>query len=83
MNKDELYAWMNSNKIVYEEGEWDDRNNHLTFQIYESNGEYFRVNFCNGFPSKKWVNGKGYIRGVYEPTKVTRKTEMVEKVYWT
>ena len=45
-------------------------------EYIKKNGIYYRVGFCNKYPSEKWGNN-GYIRGVYEPEIVKQMTREI------
>lgn len=84
MTLDELNEWMASNKLVASGGEWDGRGNHITFSIYREidSDKYYRIEFCNGHPSEKYIPMRGYIRGVYELDEVVKKTKTIELEVW-
>lgn len=80
MTKKEIKEWMNTHKLVdigWEESRDDNR---LTYNIFEVDRQLYRVDFCNGCVSEKWITDKGYVRGVYEPHKVKKESRMVEVV---
>lgn len=81
MTKEELVQWLSQSKMVDGDTEFDESGNCEEWRVYERDGELFRLEFLNGRPCEKWGD-KGYIRGVYEPKKVIRKTKMVEVVWY-
>ena len=77
MNLQELNEWIKSAKYVDTDNEETDScTNHYCSRIYEKDGQFWQVDYCNEYPSEKWGE-KGYIRGVYEPQPV-RKASWVE-----
>jgi hypothetical protein len=82
MNKEELKEWFKQSKyICLSSSEYDESGNYWSEAIYEHNGKPYSISFCNKETLEKWGE-KGYIRGVYEPREVIRKTEMIERVYY-
>jgi hypothetical protein len=82
MSRDELNEWMKSHKCVdTTDFDIDGCDNRYYSKIYEVDGEFFRVNFCNKYPSEKWGE-KGYIRGVYEPEQVHKESWMEYRHAW-
>jgi len=79
MTMEELEQWLAKAKQVDGEREVDSNGNSDESRIYEHEGQLYRLHFQNGSPCEQWGE-KGYIRGVYEPRKVIRETEMVEMV---
>jgi hypothetical protein len=77
MTRVELDEWVAQCKVVDHHEEFDERGNCHEWRIYESNGQLYRLSFCNGHPCET-LGAKGYIRGVYEPRKVIRETKVVE-----
>ena len=83
MNTQELADWLKESEFVHCDTETDGCGNVLTTRIYLKDGKYYRMEFCNGYPSEKWGD-KGYIRGEYEPIKVFKKeVEVIETFYLT
>jgi len=80
MTLKEIKEWMSSHKLVDRGWEESGDDNRLTYNIFEVDGQLYRVDFCNGYISEKWISEKGYVRGVYEPYKVKKEVEMIERV---
>ena len=70
MTKDELTVWIKAAECVDRESHYDGRGNTWGMCIYKVAGMLYRVSFCNDSPDEVWGD-KGYIRGVYEPERVT------------
>ncbi len=81
MTKDELNKWMAESKRVADHSEFDECGNCEEWRIYERDGQLYRQSFLNGHPYQK-RGEKGYISGVYEPRKVIRKAEIIERVIY-
>jgi hypothetical protein len=82
MNLQELNEWMKSHKCVdTTDFDIDGCDNRYYSKIYEVNGQFFKVDFCNKYPSEKWGE-KGYVRGVYEPKPVRLASWMEYRSEW-
>lgn len=83
MNVEELADWLKASEFVDCDASTDGCGNALTTRIYLKDGQYYRLEYCNGYPSEKFGE-KGYIRGVYEPIEVFKKeVEVIETFYLT
>lgn len=82
MTLDELKEWIDESECIDNENRFDDRGNNWAFSIYKRDGKFYRIDSCNGYPTEKWSDGHGYIKGVYEPREVVRKEEIVTEVYY-
>ena len=82
MTKQELKDWIKSAKYDgIAEDEYDSNGNNFRSCVYEKDGKFYLVDYCNREPSE--VYGKnGFIRGVYEPKEVIRHTQMIQEVYY-
>jgi len=86
MNRQELQDWIKSCKRVdIAESEYNE-DNHFQTNIYEKDGQLYKIDFCNGEASAKWgksgyeserdANGKrikdacGRLSYIYEPIPV-------------
>lgn len=66
MTKTELNEWIKKAEFIDSTEEFvDDSGNFEGYRIYENDGRYYRLEFCNNYPSPKW-GPKGYIKDVYE-----------------
>lgn len=82
MNLTELNAWMKSHKCIDTTSvDIDGCDNRYYSKIYEVDGKFFKVDFCNNYPSEKWGN-RGYIRGEYEPKPVHKVSWMEYHYEW-
>lgn len=84
MNYQEMCSWLKSAKYVATWFEDHDKcDNDWCDEIYEKDGKFYSVSFCNNHVSEKFGE-RGYIRGEYEPTEVIKKveTKTIEVVTW-
>lgn len=75
MTKDELNQWLIKAKLVHCESEFDENGNREESKIFEYEGQLYRLEFQNGEAYQNWGE-----KGVYEPRKVIRETQLVEVV---
>lgn len=82
MTKNELLDFIRqSNYISREESDYDSSGNHYECFIYENNGKFYRIEMLNDDYCEKYGD-KGCIRGEYEPQEVTKKTRIIEEIYY-
>lgn len=84
MNLLELKEWIKSAKRFDTTNEFTDKcGNEEYYLIFQKDEKFYRVQYCNGHPTEKYISGVGYCRGEYNPPKeVVRKTRTVEQVYY-
>jgi hypothetical protein len=77
MSLDEIKSWIKGTKCIdYAHVDRDSCDNVWEERIYQKDGKLYSIQFLNDYPSEKW-GGKGYIRGEYEITEVTRYEHQV------
>ena len=82
MTLQELNDWMKSNRCIdHTEFDIDGCDNRYYSKIYDVDGKFYKVDFCNEHPSAKWGE-HGYIRGVYEPQLVRKQSWMEYRHAW-
>lgn len=83
MTKAELMEWIESANLNYAESHsgYDENGNFYDTRIYEKDGSFYKIEFCNDHPSEVY-GVKGYIRGEYQPVKVKRIETQVIQVTW-
>ena len=82
MNKEQLEKWIKEAQYATtSRKDYDASGNCWATVIYRHSGKLHSLSFLNRHPCEKWGE-KGWIRGVYEPQEVVRKTKMVEEVYY-
>lgn len=78
MTSAELLEWMNESILVHSDEEVDKCSNRYETRIYQRGQQYFRVEYCNGYPISK----DGEILGFAEPVEVfKREVEVIETFY--
>jgi hypothetical protein len=80
-NKEEIQKWMKEAGVVDIEQEFCHSGNIYETRIYTKDGKYYILSFCNGTVSRKWIEGKGYAQGEYEPIEVFR-SEREEEIHY-
>jgi hypothetical protein len=80
MKKSEFNEWISSAKFIEGKKEYDQAGNDDVESIYEKDGQFFKIYFRNGNPSRKWDKAtKKWSDEVEEPRPVKQvKVETIE-----
>jgi len=84
MRLDELQAWIQSaNHVECACDRYDDSGNRQTEEIYEKDGQFYRLGFMNGYPHLHTTAIGTTIKGDYEdPTPVRRALSLILHTEW-
>ncbi len=84
MTLGELEAWCKSAKYVETSASiFDSSGNESYTTIYEKDGQFFKIEYCNDAPYEKWnATRTGFVRGEYEIIPVRKASRMVYECEW-
>lgn len=85
MTRYEITEWMKAHKCVFHDGEYDERSNYYSHEVYEGDdGKFYRIDFCNESPTEEYDAFKGRtLRGVFKLREVTKKIRTIELEEWS
>lgn len=78
MTKPELDAWIASAKFTDGTVDYDSSSNRWEQKIYEKDGKFYSIEYCNGGPFRK----RGARDDYEEPQEVIAKTQTIVKTDW-